>query len=74
MVSLRQSLLTGLPEAVGFTSRVTVLAHPITPEAGNGPLWTPVDIVNPLLTFFAALGILLGLWMCLSAGQGGFAL
>src|SRR6202158_4256547 len=38
------------------------------------PLWMPVEIVNPLLTFLPALGILLGLWMCLSTRQGGFAL
>jgi hypothetical protein len=34
----------------------------------------PVEIVNMVLTFRSALGILLGLWMCLSARQGGFAL
>jgi hypothetical protein len=33
-----------------------------------------VNIANIVLTFPLALGILLGLWMCLSARQGGFAL
>jgi len=37
-------------------------------------LRTPVDIVNQVLTFLVTIGILLGLWMCLSARQGGFAL
>src|SRR5260370_41842015 len=48
--------------------------HPTTPQALSAALRTPVDIVNQVLTFLTALGILLGLWMCLSARQGGFAL
>jgi hypothetical protein len=51
-----------------------VAAHPTTPQALSAALRTPVDIVNQVLTFLTALGILLGLWMCLSARQGGFAL
>jgi len=51
-----------------------VAGHPVTPQALSAALRTPVDIVNQVLTFLVTIGILLGLWMCLSARQGGFAL
>jgi hypothetical protein len=38
------------------------------------PLWEPVEIINLLLTYSRVHRILLGLWMCLSARQGGQAL
>jgi hypothetical protein len=40
----------------------------------TAPLWIPVEIVNMVLTFWNACRILLWLWMCLSARQGGQAL
>src|SRR5437667_259919 len=46
-------------------------AHPTTVQAVSVPLRIAVEIVNLVLTFLPTLGILLGLWVCLSAGQGG---
>ena len=68
-----------LRSCLAYPSRVTryllaLRAHRTTVQAVSVPLRIAVEIVNLVLTFLPALGILLGLWVCLSAGQGGLAL
>jgi hypothetical protein len=62
---IRKNHATIFPQLIP-NKRLSRIAH--------AHLWIPVEIVNLLLTYSPLRRILLGLWTCLSARQGGQAL